>query len=295
MPSNNLVPTPYHHKSPLRFKHYDIFYNKDSQLTKIAPNQHNYYEFYFLISGAVNYHIENKNYILTNGDILLISPNQLHSADIDPTIPYERYVLWLSTHYIEILSSKQTNLSNIFRASYVTGQKVIPPHDVFLQLQQLLNSIFINSKAQNYGSDLLANAYIIELLVSLAQTSLFCFDNGNSLYLTESQGKEYSLTLQALKYIEDHIYRPIKIQDICDNCFVSRSQLSKIFCAELGLPVHQYILKKKLFLARQDIKHGIPVQEAAEKYSFQNYSAFYKAFCKEFGQNPRSFKLHNNS
>ena len=295
MLKKEIAPTPYQHKLPMQFKNYDIFFNKDLHLAKIPPNQHNYYEFYFLISGAVDYYIENRKYSLNSGDIILISPNQTHSAFINPSVPYERYVLWLSVHYMETLSSDRTNLSAIFQASYIAGQQITLPREVFLHLQQLLNYIFVNSKAKNYGADLLANAYIIELLILLAQASLFCADKRSTHGLAEPQSQDFSLILKVLKYIEDHICSPISIDEICACCFMSRSHLSKIFCAQLGLPLHQYILKKRLFLAKQDIRDGLPIQEVTGKYGFQNYSAFYKAFCKEFGQNPKSFKPKKDS
>ncbi len=168
------TPTPYHHKLPMRFKNYDIFYNLDHDLAKIKPNQHSYYEVYFLLSGAVTYYIEGRKYSLSSGDIVLISPNQKHEAYIDNSslIPYERYVLWLSPSYVDALSSERTNLSFIFQISYITNQQIKLSNDSLLHIKDLLKSIFINSKAQRYGSDLLADAYITELLVHLAQLSL---------------------------------------------------------------------------------------------------------------------------
>lgn len=291
------TPTPYHHKLPMRFKNYDIFYNQDYDLTKIDPNQHNYYEFYFLISGSVTYIIEDRKYFLTNGDIVLISPNQRHSAFIDSSVPYKRYVLWLSVNYVDELSSKRTNLASIFQASCIIGQQIKLSHELLLEINQLFKSIFINSKAQKYGSDLLANAYITELLVLLAQASLFCSEGMLNYHSTETQNNSFSLILKVLKYIEDHIHESIHINEICSYCFVSRSYLSKIFSEELGIPVYRYIIKKKLFLARQDLADGLHSQEVTEKYSFGNYSSFYKAFCKEFGQSPQSFKkeIQHNS
>ena len=290
-----IIPTPYHQKLPMGFKNYDIFYNLDHDLSKINPNQHRYYEVYFLLSGTVTYYIEGRKYSLASGDILLISPNQKHEAYIDNSsfIPYKRYVLWLSPSYVDALSSHRTNLSFTFQASYITNQQIRLSTDSLLHVKDLLKSIFINSKAQRYGSDLLTDAYITELLVHLGQLSLFCSNSLINYHPSESLSKDFSLVLKVLKYIEHHIYEPISINEICSHCFVSRSYLSKIFTKELGLPVYRYIIKKKLLLARQDIADGLAIQEASEKYSFGNYSSFYKAFCKEFGQNPQSFKMEN--
>lgn len=290
------TPTPYHSKSPMRFKNYDIFYNLDYNLSKINSNQHSYYEFYFLLSGAVTYYIEGRKYSLESGDIILISPNQEHRASIDNSnlIPYERYVLWLSPSYVETLSSERTNLSFIFQTSQAVNQQIKLSNESLLNIKRILKYIFINSNSQGYGADLLTDAYITELLVHLAQVSLFGSNNIINYHPSKSLSKDFSLILKVLKYIDDHIHEPIGIDEICNYCFISRSYLSKNFSEKLGLPVYQYILKKKLFLARQDIAHGLAIQEVSEKYSFGNYSSFYRAFCKEFGQNPNSFKREKN-
>lgn len=284
------TPTPYHHKLPMSHKNYDIFFNQDYDLTEIELNQHNYYEFYFLVTGSVTYIIEDRKYFLSSGDIVLISPNQLHSASIDASVPYKRYVLWLSINYLDNLSSKNTKLSNIFKESSATGQQIKLSHELLLEVSRLFKNIFINSRAQKYGADLLANSYITELLVLLAQASLFCSEIMVNHSHTESQINDSSLVSMALKYIENHVLEPILISEICRHCFVSRSHLSKTFTKELGIPLHQYIIKKKLFLAKSDIADGLHIQEIAEKYSFNSYSSFYKAFCKEFGQSPNKFK-----
>lgn len=133
------------------------------------------------------------------------------------------------------------------------------------------------------------NSYVIELLVHIAKIKLFQQDSYFEQRLSENMGNN-SLVLNVLNYINEHIYEEIRIQDITDSLFVSRSYLSKIFNEEMGLSLHQFIIKKKLFLARQDLLTGIPVRDICHKYSFGNYSSFFRAFKLEFGQSPRMVK-----
>ena len=159
-------------------------------------------------------------------------------------------MLWLSLGYVDSLSSDRTRLSYIFQTSYIISQQIRLSGDLMHHINYLLKRIFINSKSQSYGSDLLANAYISELLVHLAQSSLFSTNGIINYEPAKALNKDSSLVLKVLKYIEDHIYEPIHIDSLCGCFFVSRSHLSKIFSEELGLPVYRYIMKKKLLLAR---------------------------------------------
>ena len=287
-----ISPSPYYRKPPMHFKNYDIFYNQDYNLSKISSNKHNYYEFYFLLSGNVTYYVEDLKYSLSSGDIVLISPNQEHHAVInnEANVPYERYVLWLSPTFVDSMSSSHTNLSFVFQTSCIINSKIQLPHDLLVHIKHLFKCIFINSKSQQYGSDLLAKAYITELLVHLAQSSLFCSNSILEHCQSEPLSKDTSLILKVLRYIDEHIYESIHINEICKHFFISRSYLSKVFSSEIEIPIYQYIIKKKLFLVQQDIVDGLPLQEICEKYNFGNYSSFYKAFRAEFGQSPKEFK-----
>ncbi len=50
-----------------------------------------------------------------------------------------------------------------------------------------------------------------------------------------------------LNYINSHIYEDIRIQDITDYLYISRSYLSRVFNEEMGLSVHQFIAKRSCF------------------------------------------------
>ncbi|MDO4439433.1 MAG: AraC family transcriptional regulator [Eubacteriales bacterium] len=290
-------PSPYHHKPPMHFKDYEIHYNRDYTLTQIVPNKHNYYEFYFLISGDVTYFIDNRKYHLQPGDIILISPNQKHHAQIsaETNKPYERYVLWLNPIFLDNLSSKKSNLSSIFQNTSISSSLIRLPATAYNILHSLLEKIFINTNSQKYGADLLSNSAIIELLVNLAQFRLFYtnVDTDTDIIQNVSVGNKNanSLIFNILRYINTNIYNTITINDICSYFYISRSSVSAKFQEELGMSIHQYIIKKKLFLAKQDLADGMNIQDVVEKYNFGNYTSFYRAFKSEYGHSPQKSKL----
>lgn len=295
-------PSPYYHKPPMHFKDYEIYYNRDYTLTQIAPNKHNYYEFYFLISGDVTYFIDNRKYHLLHGDVILISPNQKHYAQIaaENNKPYERYVLWLNPVFLDKLSSKESNLPSIFQNTRISSSQIRLPSVAYNVLHSLLEKIFINTKSQKYGADLLSNAGIVELLVNLAQFKLFYTNTAAPnieviANVSTKPQKNSSLIFDILSYINTNIYNTITINDICNYFYVSRSNISAKFREELGMSIHQYIIKKKLFLSKQDLADGMNIQSVVEKYNFGNYSSFYRAFKSEFGQSPQKYKTSHLS
>ena len=94
---------------------YEIYRYRDSYISEVELHHHDFYEIYFFISGSVQYTVESRQYRLKSGDILLISPLELHQplvrADKEP---YERVVLWVSRSCLEALSGESCRLSDCF-------------------------------------------------------------------------------------------------------------------------------------------------------------------------------------
>lgn len=291
MTEKKILPSPYYHKPPLRFKNFEIHYNKDRALGHIVKNSHDYYEFYFLISGEVTYYVEGHPCHLMPGDVILINPGQVHEAVIhtENSPDYERYVLWLNPAYLERLSSDITDLSVPFEKSYISNCRLSLPPDVKHVVSRLLEMILISSVSQEYGADLITNSYIIELLVLIARTKLFQRDYYFKEPFAERAGGS-NVVPDVLNYINEHIYETLPVEQIASRFYISRSYLAKIFHEEIGLSLHQFIIKKKLFLARQDLQNGMSVNDICQKYHFGNYSSFFRAFKREFGQSPRAVK-----
>ena len=73
---------------------FEIFRYKDAYLKEVALHHHDFYEVYFFLSGNVQYNIESRSYLLTPGDVLLISPMELHQPMFGSEHrEYERIVL----------------------------------------------------------------------------------------------------------------------------------------------------------------------------------------------------------
>lgn len=282
--SRHIPPTTFFPKPPLKNRDYAIYYNLDLSLKHIDHHRHTYYEFYFLISGNVSYTIDGVKYNLRSGDCLLISPGQFHHADIDScSQTYERYVLWLQPDYIQRLSSPVTNLLLPFQKVNFSRSYLHLPKEIQLIITNLLQMILIQSHSQEYGADLLVSSYITEILIHVGKIKLY----QQPVYF-EKDLDNNDIMLNALNYITDHIHEPLTIGQIAEALFISSSHLSKIFSGYMGLPLHQYIVKKKLYLARQDLLSGISIEQLCTTYGFGNYSTFFRAFKKEFGMSPRT-------
>ena len=94
---------------------------------------------------------------------------------------------------------------------------------------------------------------------------------------------------QSLDYIEDNLKTEITATELADMAGFSLFHYYRLFQQATGLPVMQYILRRRLLHGVYAMKTGAGKTEAALAYGFDTYAGFYKAFCREFGSTPSVF------
>lgn len=92
--------------------------------------------------------------------------------------------------------------------------------------------------------------------------------------------KYFELTT-ALEYIENHILDNCLQTDIAQAACVSLSALQKMFRFTFGYSINEYIVKRKMTLAAEELSETeIPISELAFKYGYTSTAAFSRAFSK---------------
>lgn len=76
---------------------------------------------------------------------------------------------------------------------------------------------------------------------------------------------------------------------LAEKFYVSKYYLSHRFKEYTQTTIHQYILMKKINLAKEYLGSGISPQIVCEKCGFSTYSNFYKAFTAQTGISPGNY------
>lgn len=97
------------------------------------------------------------------------------------------------------------------------------------------------------------------------------------------------LTQQALDYIEDNLKAEISAGGLSSMTGYSLFHFYRIFQKAVGMPVMQYITRRKLLNAIYDISLGDKKADAVMAYGYETYAGFYKAFCREIGYTPKEY------
>ena len=94
---------------------------------------------------------------------------------------------------------------------------------------------------------------------------------------------------QSLDYIEDNLQTEITAGELAGIAGFSLFHYYRLFQQATGIPVMQYILRRRLLHGVYAISKGSTKIDAALLYGFDTYAGFYKAFCREFGSTPAEF------
>lgn len=266
---------------------FELYYYENNLLTGVDSHKHNYYEIFFFVEGNASMVIENKPYRLKSGDILIIPPNTLHHiVNHDLTIPYRRFVFWLSRSYYRTIKSYSNELNYIIEHTrkekqYVYSNDVI----TFNSIQSKLFSIIEEIHSCRYAKEIKINTCIYDLMIHL---------NRMAYELNDSNHKNHNrLHSNIIEYIENHINEDLTLDSIAETFYVSKYHIAHVFKESYGISIHKYITKKRLQMVCNALLNSENITDIFHQYGFKDYSSFYKAFKKEYGYSPKDYKEKN--
>lgn len=280
-----LRPMHFDPRQQMQRQDFELQYKLDSYLIDVDLHHHDFYELYYLVSGDVTYTIESKLYKVLPGDLLLISPKELHQVHIQAEhAAYERYVLWIHPQLIQQLSTDAADLSQALDPAH-------PGYGNQLRLQQpdqqrlrgLMEQLYLETQKVAFGSELLAKSLLTQLLITVNRLAL----QENCHFEDISRSSE--TVSRVVEFINLHYSEPLSLELLAQRFFISKYHLSHEFQRQVGTSVGRYIQKKRLQIARHLLSQGSKPNNVYSICGFGDYTGFYRAFKAEYGTSPREF------
>lgn len=91
------------------------------------------------------------------------------------------------------------------------------------------------------------------------------------------------------KYIDEHILENLTVQSLAKTFCYSPTHFRHIFRLYYDMPVSDYIRKRKLQMAAEELKKGTKLIDVVAKYGFTS-AGFTRAFQKEFNVTPTAYR-----
>lgn len=249
-------------------------------------HMHSSFEIYLFLQGNVNCWVDKSLYNLRRGTLLIFNNQEIHRIVNPSPALYERLVIHFQPKIIQSFNTEKTNLLSCFldRANGENNAVLLPETkiDHFISLAKKLND---SLRDDQYGSDVLTLTYLVELLVFI-----------NRLHQGTSETFEQlplSKRLQGiLKFIEDNLANDLSLDKISHHFSIDKYYLARHFKKETGCTIYNYILLKRISLAKKLLSEGNNVSETCLLSGFNDYANFIRAFKKITGCSPSKYKTH---
>ncbi|MBR4474521.1 MAG: helix-turn-helix domain-containing protein [Oscillospiraceae bacterium] len=261
---------------------YHYFHLRDTAGQERSFHFHDFDKIVLLLSGNVDYTVENTVYPLQPWSVLLVRHHAIHRALIDVSAPYERIILYLDPGFFERIFPS-AGLMDCFRTADRTGRCLLLPDDEQREeLSALLASFEKALSDERPGSDTMRDTLIAQLLITI-----------NRISAAECPAPDRAADekiRQTLSYINENLSSDLSIDTLADRVFLSRYHFMRLFKEQTGSTVHQYVRQKRLLYAARLIREGVPAVRAASDAGFNDYSVFHRAFRSSFSISPTDLK-----
>lgn len=245
---------------------------------------HDKFEIYFIVSGTVDFFVERNIYIVEHGDIVIINNRELHKPLLKSKEEYERVIVEFEPATLSPFCLSDYNLLSCF-TQRPKGER----NRVSLNAEQIeeLNRLYNNFEAlgekQQDGSDILKLAYLVELLVFINGL----FSNTSKM---DKRMKVPKKIIPILDYIDNNLQENLSLQEVATRFYIDKFYLSRLFLHTTGINIHDYILSRRIFRAKELLKEGKSVLETSQLSGFMNYSTFIRSFKGLVGVLPRAYQ-----
>lgn len=235
-------------------------------------------ELYCFLGGEGYYTVEGNHYLLTPGTILLIRSGEAHMPHIRSTEPYER----IAVHFpLDYLADEDPSLTALFDRRPLGAGNCYPPDPA--DIDYLRSTLLRLCDPATPPTEGRIRAYLIPVLYELAGR------RGQNA-VTVSTRPHDPLVTDIIGYINSHLTEEFDLDELSRRFFFSKSHINKVFRAETGSSVWDYVVVKRLHLARSLLHSGVSATGAAARSGFSDYSSFFRLYRRRFGVSPAKDK-----
>ncbi|MBQ7566142.1 MAG: helix-turn-helix transcriptional regulator [Oscillospiraceae bacterium] len=231
-----------------------------------------YYEITYCVAGEITYHIGTANFTLRPGDLLLLRPGETFTRTAAPGMTFDRVWIGFEREWLERIGMERLLLP--FESDVHGQDKLLHPEDF---PDDFWRQTLAQLHRENCDTEVQLRTCTLCLLWSIYEVF---YSRGRQRRREDPLGK------QIVSYVNASLQDNATLDELTTRFHISRASLYRLFKAETGESIGEYISKKRLQLAREMMLGGVIPKRACQLSGFRDYSTFYRAYKRRYGISP---------
>ena len=265
----------------------EVYHYCDAATFNVPPHRHDFFELYCLLSDGYIYHVENNQYDLRPGSLILVRPGETHWPELEgEPRDIERIVLWLNPGFISSLSIFLPQTLGTIGANLQDEHLIVPEEKTYQVILNLLFSLLYEKNRADADSQYLCHLILSQLLIHISRVL------NRRTRPQEKPGSRYEEIMKVHEYINAHFREPLSVNGLALRFFMDKNTMTRQFRRIVGMTPGDYIRRKRLENAHTLIRQGYGAQQAGYASGFTDYSAFFRAFRRCYGMAPGDLSAH---
>lgn len=265
---------------------YEGHYRFSERMEVTQYHCHDYYELYIHLRGGQYMGVDNQVYLLKPNQVFILPPFCMHGLSCTTEMTnYERAFLNLSPEVMRSLGCGQLDLNEFLQArasgGHHTYQLSEPDAERFVRCIRLIES------SQGRTLDAVDSYQVYSQMIILL--NILCQVIRHAVPV-KGETSSSSVIQDVLAYINNHYTQPLKIGDLARRFGVSDSYLSHEFARFTNRSVYDYILYRRVTLARRQMLGPESLNTIAFQCGFNDYSNFLRSFTRIAGISPSKYR-----
>ncbi len=263
----------------------------------VKSHWHYYTEILYLTAGSVTVTCKDRDYVLHTGDLLFISPQNIHS--IHSAAPSTNYVVikfdlnTLQIPRVYISGFRALFADSMTEGAYLFSKEGLAEYSVADLCRNCLKEL----DTKDYAYDYNVRSNLSMLLVALARILL---REQPALANAPKKKTDNLFFARILEYIDAHSGENLQVQQLADKCGMSYSSFAKAFKETYGRSCKEYIEYIRINKAEEMVLYSdYPISYIAQENGFADCSHFIRTYKKFRDKTPKQTKtehlarLHN--
>ena len=252
----------------------------------VRLHSHSFYELIYCTGcDSIQYIIATERYRLQRGDILWIPPGVSHCPLFPARMktPYERIVLWINAEKMAAFLDRWMDFQHSNRRRHYLLRTAGTARERELREAFQRGCRESEKRQPGWEAALYSNTNLILIQLLRAMSGKY-----------EPPLREKTELLdELLAYVSEQLPRQITVRDTARSLHVSESTVTHLCSKRLGMSFYRYVTQQRLDRARRLMSENRDLGSIAEQAGFCDYTAFFRAFKKEYGLSPSEYrKLH---